>query len=83
MTRNQEQLIELARNNNNEFTSKQAINLLEKYYYANAGFHIGNSISKMVKSGILERTKKGRFKLLIAPIHKHIPVQTNQLKLFN
>jgi hypothetical protein len=81
MTRNQKAIIEFARQNDG-ITKKQAVELLDKYYYSNGAFHIGNSLSAMVNSGILQRVKRGEFKLLQVPISKPVIINENQLTFF-
>lgn len=82
MTRNQTTIIDFAKENQGSITKKQAVKLLDKFYYSNGAFHIGNSLSAMVKLGILERVKRGEFKLLQEPISKPIKVSENQLNIF-
>lgn len=82
MTRNQKTIIEIAQKNGGFVTKKQAVEELDCHYFHNGAFHIGNSLSAMVKSGILERVKRGEFKLLQSPISKAQPIDKNQIPLF-
>jgi hypothetical protein len=82
MTRNQTIITDFARQNDGNISKKQAVELLDRYYYSNGAFYIGNSLSKMVKSGILERLKRGHFKLLQVPISKPIIANEKQLNMF-
>lgn len=82
MTRSQKIVTDFAKDNGGFITKKQAVELLEKHYYCNGAFHIGESLSKMVKSGILERIKRGEFKLLQLTTSKPIAIVENQLTFF-
>lgn len=82
MTRNFKSIIEIAQANGCAVTKKQAVAELGGYYHCNADFHIGNSLSAMVKQGILERVKRGEFQLLQKPTKKAAPIAANQIQLF-
>ena len=53
-------------------------------YYCNARFHLGQMMSRMIKSGEFVRIKKGVYKLNFAPIvkTKNVNIDPNQSKLF-
>ncbi len=68
--------------NDRYITKKQAVELLRHCYYSNAAFYVGNSLSRMVKSGILERVKPGHYRLLQVPMSLPDVVDRNQLSLF-
>ena len=82
MTRNQKVVTNFAKDNGGFITKKQAVELLDKHYYCNGAFHIGESLSKMVKSSILERVKRDEFKLLQLPVSKPVLIIQNQLTFF-
>lgn len=48
-------------------------------YYHNGNKHLGDVLSRMVKSGMIERVKKGTFRLRTKPLEQKIK---NQIKLF-
>lgn len=82
MTRNQIKIIELAKKNEGIVTTKQAIDALADQYFCNADRHVGETLSRMVKSGILERHKRGVYRLLQVPVGRSQPVVENQTSLF-
>lgn len=82
MTPNQKKIIAFAMQNNRHITKKQAVELLGHCYYCNPSFHVGNTLSRMVKSGILARVKPGHFRLLQCPQGMPVTVDPNQLMLF-
>jgi hypothetical protein len=63
MTDSQEAIIKLCQANGGNLTKKQVVDAFGHWYYANAAFHIGNMISRMVNAGLLIRVKNGVFKL--------------------
>lgn len=55
-------IVEFCLKNNNECTKADAMRLINTHY-ANGEKHVGEVLSRMVKSGILIRIKPGFFKL--------------------
>jgi len=51
-------------------------------YYRNANKHIGDRLSRMVNSGMLERVKPGVFRIGSGKNPGNDPVNENQTKLF-
>jgi predicted transcriptional regulator of viral defense system len=51
-------------------------------YYCNANKHIGDRLSRMVNSGMLERVKPGVFRIGSGKNPGNDPVNENQTKLF-
>jgi hypothetical protein len=56
-------IIEFCLANSNEITKGQAFSVIGHTYYYNGDKHTGDVLSRMVKAGILERVKKGNYKL--------------------
>lgn len=76
-------LVKFAMSNGNAITKKQAVELLEKYYYYNAGHYVGEILSRLVKSKCLKRVKPGVFELLTTvPIGGAVTNNEDQIKLF-
>lgn len=63
-----------------EITKRKAIELIGHTYYINAPKHVGDILSRMVKSGLFKRIKPGVFALGQRTKKESIP--ENQLKLF-
>jgi hypothetical protein len=47
--------------NGGKITLDQAVDVIGASYYSNARFHVGNVLSRMVKSGKLTRIRPGVF----------------------
>lgn len=83
MTTYQKEIIDFARNNGNEITKKQAVDLIGGAYYCNASKHVGDVLSRMVKANFLIRIKPGEFKVGSGTKYKpNSPVGKNQIDLF-
>lgn len=61
MTVNQRKIIEFARSNNNQITKKQACALIP--FYHNTQKHVGDVLTRMVRSNMLKRIKNGLYEL--------------------
>ena len=48
-------------------TIKQAVELIGQDIYTNREFHIGNILRRMVKRGLLEKEKRGVYRLPATP----------------
>lgn len=59
----QKQILDFALKNENRITKKQAVELLERYYFLNAQKHVGDVLSRMVNSKLLKRIKNGLFEI--------------------
>lgn len=79
MTPNQKILFEHTKSNS-QMTKVEAVELIGKSYYCNADKHVGDVLSRMVKSGLLKRIKPGLFELGDRTNKTAIP--QNQLDLF-
>ncbi len=63
----------------NQITLKQAMGIIDTHY-CNGEKHVGNTLSRMVKSGLLERVKPGVF--IAGKGMKEIKSSSNQTNLF-
>lgn len=77
MTPKQKQIFDFATKNENQITKKQAVALIGGHYYYNAPKHVGDILSRMVKSQLLKRIKNGIFE-----INKNTLQDENQLSLW-
>ena len=59
----QKQILDFALKNNNLITKKQAIELIGYYYLHNSQKYVGEVLSRMVKSKLLNRIKNGSFEI--------------------
>lgn len=69
------------RSEDKQITKKQAVELIDDHY-CNGDKHVGEVLSRMVKSGTLERVKNGVFKIGSGKSKKVFIVE-NQNDLFN
>lgn len=78
----QKLIIRFAMQNENKISLDEAI-LIKGVdtYYCNERFHIGNILSRMVKTGFLKRLKPGKFEL-IRTNKITVSDEANQPKLF-
>jgi predicted transcriptional regulator of viral defense system len=61
----QKLIIGFALQNENKISLDEAISIKGvDTYYCNERFHVGNILSRMVKTGILKRLKPGKFELI-------------------
>ncbi|MCQ4139206.1 type IV toxin-antitoxin system AbiEi family antitoxin domain-containing protein [Chryseobacterium sp. EO14] len=79
MTDKQKVIFEFVKDNGS-ITKKTAIEKIGNNYFLNADKYVGEVLSRMVKSGLLKRVKKGVFTLGERVNKNSIP--ENQLKLF-
>ena len=64
ITEKQKKILQFAYNNENKVTSKNALELIGNDYYCNSEKYVSEVLSRMVKSGLLKRVKKGSFEIL-------------------
>lgn len=64
-----------------EFTKAEIIKGAGLYYYHNGDKHAGDVLSRLVKSGLLIRVKKGVFKLGSMDKKKQQVINPNQISL--
>lgn len=62
MSWKRQKIIEFCKKNGNRITKKDAMSLIDDYY-CNGEKHVGEVLSRLVKSGVLERIKPGLFKI--------------------
>ena len=79
-------IVDYIREGRQEITKQEATAILGRFYYCNEEKHVGELLSRMIKSGILERVKRGTYKLKkypsgITPGDKY-QVSKNQISLF-
>jgi len=63
LMKNKERIIFEYVKKNNKVTIKEAVRLIGSDYFINGCKHPGGILSRMVKSGLLRRIKKGTFEL--------------------
>lgn len=80
MTDKQKIIFDFVRENGS-ITKKTAVDKIGGSYFINASKHVGDVLSRMVKSGLLKRVKNGVFELGVRT-NKNT-VNENQLDLFN
>jgi glucan-binding YG repeat protein len=60
MTNHQRSILNFIKNSSDQNVGKKAIvEAFGHWHYYNASFHIGETLSRMVKNGMIERVKKG------------------------
>lgn len=82
MTDKQKAIIKTALENGGQVTKKQVVENFGHWYYANSSFHIGNLLSRMVKTELLVRIKPGVFNLGKGTKQKPATILENQITLF-
>lgn len=67
-----------------EVTKRKIVTRFQGWHYANASHHIGMILSRMVKSGLIDRVKKGVYKKVSKKGQATTPeANEKQLKLFD
>lgn len=74
-------VIQFAHSNNGTIIKKQAMTLIDDYYY-NGAKHVGDILSRMVNAGLLIRESPGKFKIGTGTISKEGIINPNQITLF-
>lgn len=85
-SKKQQKLLDFIRSGRGEITKKEAVQILERHYYANAEKYVGEILTRMVSRGILCRVKRGVYKLKtypsgVTPGDKY-HISANQISLF-
>lgn len=81
LTDNQKAIINKAKENDGQITKKEAVELIGGNYYCNAGKHVGYVLTRMIKSGLLERIKIGVYKISSKGKKEQEGEDANQIKL--
>lgn len=81
LTEKQKKVIDFCRSNGNKITKQEAMNLINDHY-CNGDKHVGETLSRMVKAGLLNRIKPGHFELGKGTRSKPITIIENQSSLF-
>lgn len=80
LTDNQRVILTYAREHNNTITKKEACQLIK--YYHNTEKHVGDVLSRMVKSNLLRRIKNGVFEVASGEKNTYTENDPNQLEIF-
>lgn len=59
----QKSILDFASKNENKISKKQAVSLIGGCYYCNEKKHVGDVLSRMVNSKLLNRIKNGHFEI--------------------
>ena len=80
----QAEILETFPNKETILSKKEIIERGQIRYYFNTEKHVGDTLSRMVKNGLLVRVKKGYYKLNKSTPNHGRPVQEieNQIELF-
>lgn len=83
MREKQKIIILKAHANGGQITKREAVDLLQGFYYCNAEKYVGETLSRMVKGRIMVRLKKGLYQLAdVALLNIPVVEDKSQLKLF-
>ena len=82
MTTEQKQIMAILQANGGEVTKAQVVESIGGNYYCNGDKHVGDRLSRMVKSGMLIRVKPGVFKIGTGKKSKPEIVAEGQTTLF-
>jgi len=80
LTDNQKKIVIYAKEHNNTITKKEACKLIP--YYCNTSKHVGDVLSRMVKSNLLRRVKNGVFEVSTGIKNDYVENDPNQLEIF-
>lgn len=81
MTPDQKEIVAILQSNGGEVTKKQVVEAIGGNYYCNGDKHIGDRLSRMVKSNLLVRVKPGVFRFGTGRKSNPSTIDTNQIKL--
>ena len=79
LTPHQKAIVSEANRNGGQITKAQAVGLIGGAYYINAETHVGSVLSRMVKAGLLERTRPGVFQVCGKSRTKDIAADADKL----
>lgn len=81
-------IVKMAKAQNNEFKTGDAVNVLKHFYYYNAGHYVQQILKRMCDDGCIVRVKKGHYILVRSSFKtgsrgiKSEPINKNQTNLF-
>lgn len=81
MTPDQKQIIAILQEHGGEVTKKQVVEAIGGNYYCNGDKHVGDRLSRMVKSNLLVRVKPGVFRIGTGRKSNPSTIDTNQICL--
>ena len=81
LTEKQKTILEFAWKNDNKVTKSDAMKLINTHFY-NGDKHVGESLSRMVRAGLLVRVKPGYFEIGKGTRIKPTTIIDNQPNLF-
>jgi len=77
-------IIQWAHDQGGTFLIRDAIATFENCYYYNGAKHIGDMVSRAVRSGKIKRIARGKYQLTYSQRSRSSPgISVNQLELFN
>lgn len=82
LTEHQRTILNHALANDNRITKKEAVSLIDRWYYCNADKHVGDVLSRMVNSGLLTRESPGKFLVGKGKANRKLPQLPTQPSLF-
>lgn len=82
LTEQQRAILQDANHNGGTITKKQVVESYRHCYFHNGAKHLGDILSRMVKSGLLIREKPGVFKMGKGNKNKPATIPENQQSLF-
>ena len=82
LTEQQRQILKDAQERGGTITKKEIVEMYGRCYFYNGAKHLGDILSRMVKSGLLIREKPGVFKVGKGKKIKPATIVENQSSLF-
>ena len=84
MTPDQKEILDFAHRQGGYFTKAEAVRKFGEKYYNNADKYVGERLSRMVSTGLLDRVKgeKGRYKAGKGTKNKPATIDDGQIELF-
>lgn len=82
MTPDQKEILDFARRLGGYFTKQEAVKAFGGGYHCNGDKHVGDRLSRMVNSGLLERISPGKYKIGKGKKKAPANTDTNQIELF-
>lgn len=76
-------ILDHALRNGNKITKRDAVALIGNTYYCNGAKHVGDILSRLVKSGRLKRLKRGEFEISFGEKNRNRQIQSEkQIQIF-